>query len=149
MTGPVSYGRPSWFDRNVINRFVVWAARAGVSVWGSRIVEVRGRSSGLPRRVPLNVLTCDGARYLVSPRGETQWVRNLRAAGEGDLLLGARREHFRAIEVPPEEREPILRAYLRRWRWKVGRFFAGVGPASSSDEIRRIAPAHPAFRIES
>jgi hypothetical protein len=66
--------------------------RLGISVWGSRILEVRGRKSGEPRRTPVNMLTFDGQTYLVAPRGHTQWVRNLRAAGEGDLLLGRKRE---------------------------------------------------------
>lgn len=119
-----------------------------MSVWGSRVLEVRGRTSGLPRRTPVNLLTLDGVRYLVAPRGHTHWVRNLRAAGEGRLLLGARGEHFTATEVPDDAKEPILRAYLKRWKWEVGVFFGGVGPDSSSDELRRIAPDHPVFRIE-
>ena len=148
LEGSRPYQRPSWFDRAVFNRLVAGATRVGVSVWGSRILEVRGRSSGEPRRVPVNVLPQGGIRYLVAPRGETQWVRNLRAAGEGELLLGRRRERFRAVEVPVDEREPILRAYLRRWNWEVGRFFGGVGPKSSPAELARIAGDHPVFRIE-
>ncbi len=149
MAGSTPYQRPTWFDREVFNRLVAWATRAGISIWGSRILEVRGRSSGEPRRVPVNVLTRAGSRYLVAPRGETQWVRNLRAAGEGDLLVGRRREHFRAREVPVDEREPILRDYLRRWQWEVGRFFGGVGADSPPEELVRIAGDHPVFRIES
>jgi hypothetical protein len=85
----------------------------------------------------------------VAPRGHTQWVRNLRAAGgEGDLLLGRRREHFHAAEIEDGDKEPILRAYLRRWKWEVGQFFGGVGPESSTAELRRIAPDHPVFLIE-
>jgi deazaflavin-dependent oxidoreductase (nitroreductase family) len=122
--------------------------RAGISVWGSRVLEVRGRKTGAPRRTPVNLLSVDGVRYLVAPRGHTQWVRNLRAAREGDLLLGRRREHFHATEVPQEQREPILRAYLKRWKWEVGQFFGGVGPESSTADLDRIAPDHPVFRIE-
>ena len=99
--------------------------------------------------MPVNVLPYGGSRYLVAPRGETQWVRNLRAAGEGELLLGRRRERFRAAEVPVAEREPILRAYLRRWQWEVGRFFGGVGPDSAAEELAQVAGDHPVFRIES
>jgi deazaflavin-dependent oxidoreductase (nitroreductase family) len=109
---------------------------------------VRGRKSGEPRRTPVNMLTFDGATYLVAPRGHTQWVRNLRVAGEGDLLLGRRRQHFVASEVPDAEKEPILRAYLERWKWEVGQFFGGVGADSPSEELQRIAPDHPIFRIE-
>jgi len=142
------YRRPGWFDRKVFNRLVAAATRVGISFWGSRILEVRGRTSGESRRVPVNLLPFGGGRYLVAPRGETQWVRNLRASGEGELLLGNRREHFRAVEVPATEREPILREYLRRWKWEVGKFFAGVGPDSPAEEVAGIAHDHPVFRIE-
>jgi deazaflavin-dependent oxidoreductase (nitroreductase family) len=143
------YQPPGWFTRNVFNRLVAGLTRTGISMWGSRVLEVPGRRTGTPRRTPVNLLTLDGARYLVAPRGHTQWVLNLRAAGEGDLLLGRRREHFRATEVTDTEKEPILRAYLQRWKWEVGQFFGGVGPDSSADELRRIAPDHPVFRIAS
>ncbi|HUY70608.1 MAG TPA: nitroreductase family deazaflavin-dependent oxidoreductase [Gaiellaceae bacterium] len=127
---------------------VAGATRLGVSVWGSRLLEVPGRRSGKPRRTPVNVLWFQGNRYLVAPRGRTQWVRNLRAAGEGNLLLGRRREPFQAEEIADAEKEPIIREYLRRWKWEVGQFFAGVGPDSAADELARIAPDHPVFRID-
>jgi deazaflavin-dependent oxidoreductase (nitroreductase family) len=130
-----------------MNPLIAVATRLGLSAWGSRVLEVRGRTSGQPRRNPVNPLEFEGGRYLVAPRGHTQWVRNLRAAGEGHLLIGGRREHFRATELPDAEKEPILRAYLRRWKWEVGRFFGGVGPDSPPEELRRIAPDHPVFRI--
>ena len=128
------YVVPNWFTRNVFNRAVAGFTRLGISVWGSRILEVHGRKSGEPRRTPVNMLTFDGATYLVAPRGHTHWVRNLRVAGEGDLLLGRRRQHFVASEVPDAEKEPILRAYLERWKWEVGQFFGGVGADSPSEE---------------
>jgi deazaflavin-dependent oxidoreductase (nitroreductase family) len=109
---------------------------------------VPGRKSGKPRRTPVNLLAFDGCRYLVAPRGHTQWVRNLRVAGRGNLLLGRRREPFRAVEIADGEKEPILREYLRRWKWEVGQFFGGVGPDSPAEELARIAPDHPVFRIE-
>jgi deazaflavin-dependent oxidoreductase (nitroreductase family) len=121
----------------------------GVSVAGSRVLEVRGRKTGEPRRTPVNLLTIDGTSYLVAPRGHTQWVRNLRAQGEGRLLLGRRAERFTATELPDDDdKVPILREYLRRWKWEVGAFFDGVGPDSGDAELRRIAPDHPIFRIE-
>ncbi len=142
------YIPPDWFTRNVFNRVVAALTRVGVSVWGSRILEVRGRKTGEPRRTPVNVLTLNGNRYLVAPRGHTQWVRNLRAAGQGELLLGRRRERFMGSEVPDDEKEPILRAYLRRWKWEVGQFFEGVDAESTSEELRRIAPNHPIFHVD-
>jgi deazaflavin-dependent oxidoreductase (nitroreductase family) len=148
MSSEPHFRAPGWFTRNVFNRIVAGFTRVGISVWGSRILEVRGRKSGVPRRTPVNLLGLGGARYLVAPRGHTQWVRNLRAAGEGDLLLGRRREHFHAAEIADADKEEILRGYLRRWKWEVGQFFSGVGPDSPSAELERIAPDHPIFRID-
>ena len=142
------YRRPGWFTKNVFNAAVAGFTRAGLSVWGSRVLRVRGRTSGEWRSAPVNLLTHEGKRYLVAPRGQTQWVRNLRVAGEGELLLGKKVEPFRAVEVADGDKVPILRAYLKRWKAEVGIFFGGVGPDSSDDEIRRIGPDHPVFRIE-
>jgi deazaflavin-dependent oxidoreductase (nitroreductase family) len=141
------YQRPGWFTKNVFNRVVALLTRAGVSVAGSRVLEVPGRKTGEPRRTPVNLLTVDGVRYLVAARGHTQWVRNLRARGEGRLLVGRRAEVFTAVELPDDEKPAILRPYLQRWKWEVGAFFGGVGPDSSDDELRRIAPDHPVFRL--
>ena len=141
------YRAPSSFDRKVMNPLIAGLTRLGISFWGSRILEVRGRKSGSPRRNPVNPVVVDGHRYLVAPRGHTQWVRNLRVAGEGELLLGSRRERFLATELPNEAKEPVMRAYLRRWKWEVGQFFDGVGPDSSTDEFTRIAPDHPVFQV--
>jgi hypothetical protein len=95
----------------------------------------------------VNLLTVDGQRYLVAPRGVTQWARNLRAAKSGELRVGRRREPFRAVELADDEKVPILRAYLKRWKAEVGVFFDGVSADSSDAELRRIAPKHPVFRI--
>jgi deazaflavin-dependent oxidoreductase (nitroreductase family) len=141
------YRRPGWFTENVLNRVVAGLTRAGISVAGSRVLEVTGRRSGGPRRTPVNVLEDGGARYLVAPRGHTQWVRNLRSAGSARLLVGRRAEVVRAVELSDDEKVEVLRAYLRRWRWEVGAFFAGVGPDSSDEDLRRVAPDHPVFRI--
>jgi deazaflavin-dependent oxidoreductase (nitroreductase family) len=144
---PSHYRRPDWFTTNVFNRLVAGLTRAGISVAGSRVLEVPGRRTGAPRRTPVNLLELDGERYLVAPRGNTQWVRNLRASGSGRLLVGRRTESFTATELPDGDRVPILRAYLRRWKWEVGMFFEGVGPDSTDEELREIAPRHPVFRI--
>jgi deazaflavin-dependent oxidoreductase (nitroreductase family) len=147
-SGQPHYRAPGWFTRNVFNRVVAGLTRAGVSVLGSRVLETTGRTSGLPRRTPVNLLTLDGRRYLVSPRGEGQWVRNVRAAdGRLSLLLGRKREELVGAEVPVEEREQILRAYLKRWKAEVGIFFDGVDATSSPEELARIAPQHPVFLL--
>jgi deazaflavin-dependent oxidoreductase (nitroreductase family) len=141
------YKKPGWFTRNVFNRAVALATQAGISVWGSRILQVRGRKTGELRETPVNLLTHDGARYLVAPRGTTQWVRNLRAADEGALRVGRHTEQFHATELPDGEKPDILRAYLRRWKMEVGVFFDGVDANSSEEDLLRIAPDHPVFRI--
>jgi deazaflavin-dependent oxidoreductase (nitroreductase family) len=143
------FQRPGWFTQNVFNRIVARLTRLGLSIAGSRVLEVRGRTSGEPRRTPVNPLTLGDERYLVAPRGDTQWVRNLRAAGTGRLLVGRRGEDFTATEVADDDKPPILRDYLRRWKWEVGAFFEGTGADSSDEELRRIAPKHPIFKIES
>ena len=71
-----------------------------MSLGGSRVLEVHGRKSGEWRRTPVNPLEFDGDRYIVAPRGETQWVRNLRARGEARLRKGRRTEEFTATELP-------------------------------------------------
>jgi deazaflavin-dependent oxidoreductase (nitroreductase family) len=147
MTGE-RYIQPGWFTRNVFNRFVAFATRLGLSVWGSRVLRVRGRTTGEWRETPVNLLILDGRRYLVAPRGVTQWVRNLRAAGQGQLVLGRHVEPFQATEISDTDKVEILRAYLRRWKAEVGVFFEGVSANSSESELRRIAPNHPIFRIE-
>ena len=141
------YKKPGWFTRNVFNRLLSGLTRMGVSVLGSRVLEHRGRSTGRLHHTPVNLLTVDGTQYLVAPRGETQWVRNLRTAGAGELRLGRRAESFRGRELTDDEKVPVLRAYLKRWKAEVGIFFEGTGPDSSDDQIRAIAPRHPAFEV--
>jgi deazaflavin-dependent oxidoreductase (nitroreductase family) len=149
MTTPTHYRRPGWFTRNVFNRSVAGLTRMGVSVLGSRVLEVRGRRSGIARRTPVNLLRFDGAAYLVAPRGEAEWVRNVRADdGRLDLLVGRRREHWVGHELAGDEKIPVLREYLRRWKAEVGVFFGGVSAASTDDEVRAIMDRHPVFRLE-
>jgi deazaflavin-dependent oxidoreductase (nitroreductase family) len=144
----VHYQAPGWFTRNVFNRIVVIATRLGISVWGSRELRVVGRKSGEWRKTPVNLLDLDGSHYLVAPRGEAQWVRNLRVAGTGELRVGRRVDAFRATEVEGDAKMTIIRAYLRRWKMEVGVFFDGVGPDSSDDELRAILDRHPVFHID-
>jgi deazaflavin-dependent oxidoreductase (nitroreductase family) len=141
------YRAPGWFTRNVANRLVAFLTGHGVSILGSRVLAVKGRKSGEWRTTPVNLLEHDGHRYLVSARGEGQWVRNLRAAGTGELRVGKRTEVFRGRELTDDEKVPVLRAYLRRWKAEVGVFFDGVGPDSGDEQVRAIAPKHPAFQV--
>ena len=148
MAAQEHYQRPGWFTKNVFNPMVAALTRMGISVAGSRVLEVTGRKSDTPRRTPVNLLKFDGRRYLVAPRGQTQWVKNIRARPEGKLFVGQRSEAFTALELLDEEKLPVLRAYLKKWRWEVGVFFGGVDADSSDEELRKIAPDHPVFRVE-
>lgn len=146
MTGAPRYAKPGWFTANVFNPAVALLSRLGISMAGSRRLTVRGRKSGEPRTVPVNPLELDGVTYLVAPRGHTQWVRNLRAAGDGELHHGRRSTPFRAQELPDADKLPILRSYLDKWAWEVGAFF-DVPKDFSDADIERIAPDHPVFRV--
>lgn len=144
---PTNYRRPGLLTRRVLNPGVAWLTKRGLSVAGSRVLRVRGRTSGQWRETPVNVLTFEGERYLVAPRGVTNWVRNLRAHDRGELRVGRRTEVFRGLEVTGAARVAILRAYLRRWKWEVGAFFDGVGPDSTDAELAAIADRHPVFAV--
>jgi deazaflavin-dependent oxidoreductase (nitroreductase family) len=142
------YQRPGWMTQHIANPLVAFVTeRLGRSLRGSRVLAVRGRRSGQWRTVPVNPLELNGRRYLVAPRGETDWVRNLRAAGTGELRLGGKAESFRATELADAEKPPILRAYIDRWRSETGVFF-GVSADPSEADLIRIAPDHPVFAIE-
>ena len=141
------YRAPGWFTRNVFNRAVAFLTRHGVSLAGSRVLAVRGRTSGAWRTTPVNLLELDGKRYLVAPRGETQWVRNMRAAGGGELRVGRRTEPFTAIELADADKPRVLRAYLKRWKLEVGVFFNGVGADAPEAKLLEIAPGYPVFRV--
>ena len=119
----------------------------GLPLAGSRVLRVRGRTSGEWRSTPVNPLRVGGQRYLVSPRGHTQWVRNLRVSGEGSLAMGRRIEDFAAVEVADDDKPPVLRAYLKAWAWEIGRFFENVDASSPDERLREIAPDFPVFRI--
>jgi deazaflavin-dependent oxidoreductase (nitroreductase family) len=141
------YIAPDAFTRRVFNPLISQLTRLGLSVRGSRVLEVRGRTSGEWRAVPVNPLRHGNDRFLVAPRGETQWVRNIRVAGGGRLRKGRRIEEFRIVEVANEDKDPILRAYLDEWGFEVGKFFEGVTKNSTDAELAAIAPGFPVLRI--
>jgi deazaflavin-dependent oxidoreductase (nitroreductase family) len=118
----------------------------GLNLKGAEVLEVRGRKTGEPHRVPVNPVMVDGVRYLFAPRGETTWVKNIRVSGEGTLHKGRRSTRIRVEEVANDEKPSIIRAYLDRWGWQVGNLVAA--PKNATDEqLREIAPNHPVFRI--
>ena len=126
---------------------VRWLTAHGMSLMGSRVLLVRGRKSGELRSTPVNLLVLDGERFLVAPRGNTQWVRNARAAGVGQLQLGRHTEHVTLTELPVDERGPVLRVYVTKWGWEVGRFVEGLSKKSTDAEIAAVAPGMPVFRV--
>lgn len=129
---------------NSLTAFLV--GRLGINIQGAKVLEVRGRKSGEIRSVVVNPLDLDGMRYLFSPRGETQWVKNIRATGEGTLRRGKKSTSFRVEELRDEEKEPVIRAYLDRWHWQVGAIM-GVEKHPDEATVGNLAPRHPVFRV--
>ena len=144
---PLRNIQPKGAMTRFFNTSVQSLTRRGISIYGSRVLYVRGRKTGEWRTTPVNPLTHDGNRYLVAPRGHTQWVRNMRVAKGGELRVGRRVERFTATELADEQKPEVLRAYLKRWKFEIGAFFDGVGPDASDEQLLAIAPGYPVFRI--
>ena len=146
--GDDSYRRPGFLTSRVVNPIVqFFAARLGLGMKGARVLSVQGRKTGEWRSTPVNPLSLGGQRYLVAPRGETQWVRNIRVSRTARITLGRTTETVHVEEVADNGKPPILRAYLREWAWEVSQFFDGVGADAAEADLVRIAPKHPVFRI--
>ncbi|MFJ2836059.1 MULTISPECIES: nitroreductase/quinone reductase family protein [Nocardia] len=147
MDNATRYLGPTGFDP-IMNKIANLLPKLGISIMGSRLLAVRGRKSGEWRTTMVNVMTAaDGERYLVAPRGHTQWVRNLRVAGDGELRLGRKVEQFTATEIADTDKVPLLRLYLEKWGWEVGKFFEGVDKNASDEQLAAIAPGFPVFRL--
>jgi deazaflavin-dependent oxidoreductase (nitroreductase family) len=143
---PEMYKRPSFLVAKVANPLVNLLIRLGLRPSGAHTLIVTGRKSGKPRPTPVNPLDYDGRRYLVAPRGTTEWVLNLRAAGGARLRGGRKTWEFTATEVPVEDRPQIIRAYLERWGTVTAGQF-GVAKDASVEQLRDIAADHPVFEI--
>ena len=146
-TAASRYLPPDRMTRSVMNPLITALVKLGVPIRGSRQLLVRGRTTGEWRCVPVNPIEVDGERYLVAPRGNTHWVRNLRSAGAGRLRLRRRSTDFVAVELADSEKTPILRAYLGRWAFEVGKFFEGVDETSPDERLAEVASGFPVFRI--
>ncbi len=129
----MAYLAPSWFTRRVFNPI---AMRFGLS--GTETVTVPGRRSGRPLRVPVIPVEHGGARYLVSTRGESDWVKNLRAAGGGELARRGHTHRFAADEIAVADRPPVIEAYRARIGREVDRYF---------EKLPDLAD-HPVFLID-
>lgn len=124
-----------------------WLAEAGISIAGTRALRVRGRTTGKLRGVVVNLMTVDGRDYVVSPRGNTQWVRNARAAGEVEMGPRWRRRTVRIIEVADDAKLDLLKRYLDRWYWEVKGHVGGLTPQSTDEQIRAVAPSIPIVEL--
>ena len=140
------YVKPGWFSRTVLNAPITLFARFGVSLSGAQVLSVKGRTSGEWHSVPVNPLSFAGERYLVSPRGNTQWARNLRAHPSARLRLGRAESSVTASEVADSEKLPILKAYIDRWGGVTHSHF-GLSRQPSDAEIDGVAGRSPVFRI--
>ena len=127
------------------NSVIRWLAEMGISIAGTRALRVRGRKSGKQRAVVINLLTVDGVDYLVSPRGNTQWARNVRAAGVVETGPRWRRKRTAASEVADAAKPELLKRYLNRWHWQVKDYVGGLTPDSSDEQLRAGAPTIPVF----
>ena len=141
------YKRPPFLVGRVANPVLMLLIRLGMSPRGAHVLWTRGRKSGEWRKTPVNPMDYQGARYLVAPRGDTHWARNMLADPHGVLQVGKRSTDIVVEVVPVEERAPILRAYLDRWSAETASHF-GVNKDISVDELREIAHLHPVFRIQ-
>ncbi|HUB54048.1 MAG TPA: nitroreductase/quinone reductase family protein [Mycobacterium sp.] len=142
----VRYDEPNRTAR-AANALIGWLAELGISIAGTRALRVRGRKTGKSRGVVVNVLRVDGVDYVVSPRGNTQWVRNVRAAGVVDVGPRWRRRRLRTTEVADPAKADLLKRYLARWYWEAKNHIAGLTPDSGDDEIRAAAPSIPVFAL--
>lgn len=140
------YQKPNRAAR-AANWLLRWLAELGISLAGGRVVRVAGRKTGKPRAVVVNVLNVEGADYLLSPRGNTQWARNLRAAGVVEVGPRWRRRRMRATEVADAAKPDLMRRYLARWYWQV-KGFVEVTPGSTDTELRAAAPTIPVFALD-
>jgi F420H(2)-dependent quinone reductase len=140
------YDEPNVAAR-VFNELIRRLAEAGISVAGSRALRVRGRKTGKPRGVVINLLTVDGRDYLVSPRGNTQWARNARAAGVVEMGPRWRSRELHITEVSDDAKPNLLKPYLDRWYWEVKGHVGGLTPQSTDDELRATAPSIPVFEV--
>jgi hypothetical protein len=149
------YRPPAGWYRRINNAVGPLLTSLGLAPRGAVTMEVRGRSSGKRRRIPILITPYRGEHYLVSLAGESEWVRNVRAA-TGQALIrrrGARR--VRLDEVPAEERPEIIAEYLRRGAERSGseaaakqaRSYFGIAPDPSTEQLGAIAEHYPVFRV--
>jgi deazaflavin-dependent oxidoreductase (nitroreductase family) len=139
------FTQPTLLDR-IINRAFGFLVKLGLGLSHNFLIEVRGRKSGLIYSTPVNVLDYKGKKYLVAPRGETQWVRNAIVSREATLVKGTKRETVRLRPIADEAKAEILKTYLDRYKLTVQRYFP-VPAGSPTEAFEPLAPRYPVFEI--
>jgi deazaflavin-dependent oxidoreductase (nitroreductase family) len=130
------------------NGFVRWLSDRGIGVAGARTLIVTGRTTGVPQSVPVNPLSVNGSLYVISPRGNTQWSRNLRASGTCEIRRGRKRHTYVAIEVDNSDKVELLRPYLKRWGWEIGRYLpTKVSHTSTDEQLLEVGQSVPIFEL--
>jgi len=142
---PRNFKEPNAIDR-IINRAFGFLLKLGIGLSHNYLLEVRGRKSGRTYATPVNVLEHEGRKYLVAPRGYTQWVRNAEASGEATLVRGAKRERVKLGAVPHEAKAELLKIYLDRFKLTVQRYFP-VPAGSPAKAFEPLAVRYPVFEL--
>jgi F420H(2)-dependent quinone reductase len=142
----IRYDEPNRLARTV-NELFRWLAEAGIGLAGTRALRIRGRNTGKLRGVVINLMTVQGRDYVVSPRGNTQWVRNARAAGQVEMGPRWRSRDVQIIDVADDAKPELLKVYLKRWYWEVKGHVGGLTPDSTDEQIRAVAPSIPVFEL--
>src|SRR5271168_108419 len=130
----------------VFNRFMGFLAGLGIGPKFIYLLQVRGRKTGRIHSAPVNLMDANGKRFLVAPRGRTQWVRNAEAAGEVTLKRGSSRQNYRRIPIAEADKPEILKTYLDRYANAVQRFFP-IPAGSDINKFREIAANYPVFEL--
>jgi len=139
------FREPSPIEK-LFNRIMGFFVSIGFAPSHMQLLEVRGRKSGNLFTTPVDLLELNGKRYLVAPRGRTQWVRNAEAAGEIVLKRGSTRRTFRLRAIPDAEKPLILKAYLDNFKAEVQRYFP-VAAGSPAEKFLEVASNYPAFEL--
>jgi deazaflavin-dependent oxidoreductase (nitroreductase family) len=146
MSEPVPSFRAPTSAEKIFNRAFGFLVGIGLGFSYNYLLQVRGRKSGKIYSTPINLLELNGKRYLVAPRGRTQWVRNAETTGEVTLKRGSYKQKFRLRPLSSREHLEVLQAYLDRFRREVQRYFS-VPAGSSAEAFSPIAGGHPAFEL--
>ena len=139
------FQKPTVIER-AFNRVFGLLVGLGLGLKHNYLLQVRGRKSGKLYATPIDLLEMDGKRFLVAPRGRTQWVRNAEAAGEVTLKRGSFRQSFRLRAIPDGEKPVLLKAYLDRFKTTVQRYFP-VAAGSEVQAFESVAANYPVFEL--